>query len=67
MDFDIIHAMSTFKKICVLMGGTSNEREVSLVSGKNVTEALASLGKYEVIPVVLNENSLASLRFFVIL
>jgi D-alanine-D-alanine ligase len=61
MDFDIIHAMSTFKKICVLMGGTSNEREVSLVSGKNVTEALASLGKYEVIPVVLNENSLASL------
>ena len=61
MDFDIIHAMSIFKKICVLMGGTSNEREVSLVSGKNVTEALASLGKYEVIPVVLNENSLASL------
>ncbi len=43
------------------MGGTSNEREVSLVSGKNVAEALASLGKYEVIPVVLNEDSLSSL------
>ena len=53
--------MSKFKKICVLMGGTSNEREVSLVSGRNVAEALASLGKYEILPVVLNENSLSSL------
>ena len=53
--------MSSFKKICVLMGGTSNEREVSLVSGRNVAEALASLGKYEVVPVVLDENSLSSL------
>jgi len=58
---DIIHRMSDFKKICVLMGGTSNEREVSLVSGKNVAEALASLGKYEVIPVVLDKDSLESL------
>ena len=47
----------SLKKICVLMGGTSNEREVSLVSGKNVADALTSLGKYEVVPVVLNENS----------
>ena len=46
--------MSSFKRVCVLMGGTSNEREVSLVSGRNVAEALASLGKYEVVPVVLN-------------
>jgi D-alanine-D-alanine ligase len=46
------------KKIAVLMGGTSNEREVSLQSGKNVAEALASLGKYDVIPVVLDEDSL---------
>ena len=53
--------MSSFKKICVLMGGTSNEREVSLVSGKNVADALASLGKYEVVPVVLDEDSLSSL------
>lgn len=36
------------KKIVVLMGGRSSEREVSLVSGKNVFEALKSLGKYEV-------------------
>ena len=34
--------MSMFKKICVLMGGTSNEREVSLVSGKNVAEAMGT-------------------------
>ncbi len=46
------------KKIAVLMGGTSSEREVSLQSGKNVAEALASLGKYNVISVVLDEDSL---------
>ena len=49
------------KKIAVLMGGTSSEREVSLQSGKNVAEALASLGKYDVIPVVLDEDSLGKM------
>ena len=34
------------KKVCVLMGGTSNERDVSLVSGKNVADALGALGAY---------------------
>ena len=57
--FAIIQHMN-FKKICVLMGGVSNEREVSITSGKNVVEALASLGKYEVVPVVLDENSIES-------
>ena len=46
--------MANFKKVAVLMGGTSNEREVSLVSGKNVAEALVSLDKYDVVPVVLD-------------
>ena len=46
------------EKIAVLMGGTSSEREVSLVSGRNVAEALASLGKYEVVPVDLKADSL---------
>ena len=46
------------KRIAVLMGGTSSEREVSLMSGKNVAEALASLGKYEVIPVDITDNTL---------
>ena len=49
------------KKIAVLMGGTSNEREVSLVSGKNVADALATLGKYDVVPVVLEADDLAGL------
>ena len=49
------------KKIAVLMGGKSSEREVSLLSGKNVSEALASLGKYEVVPVDLAEENLDAL------
>ena len=48
--------MDNFRKVA-----TSNEREVSLQSGKNVAEALSSLGKYEVVPVVLDANDLAAL------
>ena len=43
------------------MGGRSSEREVSLLSGKNVAEALASLGKYEVVPVDVTDDSLAAM------
>lgn len=50
-----------FRKIAVLMGGTSNEREVSLVSGANVADALARLGGVEVVPVRLDEDSLSAL------
>lgn len=49
------------EKIAVLMGGTSSEREVSLESGRNVAEALASLGKYDVVAVDLTENNLDAL------
>ena len=49
------------KKIAVLMGGTSSEREVSLASGRNVAEALASLGTYEVVSIDLTEESLNAL------
>ncbi len=49
------------EKIVVLMGGTSNERKVSLVSGKNIAEALVSLNKYEVIPIDLTEDNLKAL------
>lgn len=52
------YSMKIFRKIAVLMGGTSNEREVSLVSGRNVAEALSSLGRYEVVPVTLDRNDL---------
>jgi len=43
------------------MGGTSSEREVSLSSGRNVAEALASLGKYDVVPVVLDADDLSAM------
>ena len=48
-------------QVAVLFGGWSAEREVSLVSGKNVVDALVSLGKYEVVPVVLDANNLDAL------
>lgn len=38
------HAMNNAKNIALLYGGTSSEREISLLSGKNVGEALASRG-----------------------
>ena len=43
------------------MGGRSSEREVSLQSGRNVAEALASLGKYELVPVDVTDDTLAAL------
>ncbi|HBO99123.1 MAG TPA: D-alanine--D-alanine ligase [Verrucomicrobia bacterium] len=49
------------KKVTVLMGGTSNERAVSLASGTNVAQALASLGAYDVTPLVLDEDNLDAL------
>ena len=53
--------MPIFKKVSVLMGGTSNERAVSLVSGTNVADALASLHEFEVVPVVLDADNLDAL------
>ncbi len=53
--------MLIFKKVAVLMGGTSNERAVSLVSGTNVADALASLHEFEVVPVVLDADNLDAL------
>ena len=46
------------EKIAVLMGGTSNEREVSLLSGRNVADALESTGKYEVVRVDVKNDTL---------
>lgn len=48
------------KKVAVLMGGTSSEREVSLRSGAAVVKGLQEAG-FEVVPVTLNENTLAGL------
>lgn len=48
------------KRVAVVMGGTSNEAEVSLRSGAAVASALRVSG-YEVVEVVLGEDSLAGL------
>jgi D-alanine-D-alanine ligase len=48
-------------KIGVFMGGTSEEREVSLKSGKAVCAALTELG-YNVLSVVLSQDNLAELN-----
>lgn len=42
-------------RIAVLLGGDSNEREISLESGRNVCYKL-SPHKYEVVPVFVNDN-----------
>lgn len=47
----------TMKRIAVLMGGCSSEREISLMSGRNVAEALRSLGKYDVVSVDLTSEN----------
>ena len=43
------------KKVAVLMGGISTEREVSLNSGKSVVDAL-DRDKYEVYEIILNDK-----------
>jgi len=48
------------KRVAVLMGGTSSEREVSIRSGTAVVEGLKQEG-FDAVPVVLNENRVASL------
>jgi len=48
------------KRVAVLMGGTSNEREVSLRSGGAVVAALRTEG-FEVTPVILNHDSIDEL------
>jgi len=42
-------------RVVVLLGGNTNEREISLESGRNVCYKLAP-EKYEVIPVFVNDN-----------
>ena len=49
------------EKIAVLMGGTSNEREVSLTSGGNVADALESTGRYEVVRVDVTDDTLGGM------
>lgn len=48
------------KRIAVLMGGTSSERDVSLRSGAAVAKGLTEAG-FEVVPVTLDKNSLEAM------
>lgn len=48
------------KKIAVVMGGTSNEREVSLRSGAAVVEGLKEAG-FDAVPVVLDADRIGGL------
>jgi len=47
--------MTSSKRVGVVMGGTSGERDVSLRSGHAVAEALERVG-HEVVPVILGEG-----------
>ena len=47
---------TTFKRVAVLMGGSSSEREVSLRSGRAVTEGLRQAG-YEVVEVDVKDRT----------
>lgn len=49
-----------FKKIAVVMGGTSRERDVSLVSGRAIVQGLMVAG-YDVTPVVLDADTVDGL------
>ena len=44
-------------KVAVILGGYSSERHISVESGRNIYEKLASSAKYEPIPVFLTGNN----------
>ncbi len=51
------HATNKKKKIAVILGGYSSERHISVESGRNIYEKLASSSQYEPIPVFLMGNA----------
>ena len=51
------HKASDKKKIAVILGGYSSERHISVESGRNIYEKLASSSQYEPIPVFLAGNA----------
>ena len=59
---EILAKIDKKKRIAVLYGGMSNEREVSLRSGKNVAEALSRLGYENVVLLDVNENIAQKLK-----
>lgn len=52
------------KKVAVIMGGYSFERHISVESGRNIYEKLASSNKYEPVPVFLTDTINGKHRLF---
>ena len=52
-------ALKERPKVAVLLGGYSSERHISVESGRNVYEKLASSGAYQPLPVFLHRNELS--------
>lgn len=50
------------KRIAVFLGGYSSERHISVESGRNIYEKLASSTKYEPIPVFVSQDATAGHR-----
>jgi UDP-N-acetylmuramate--alanine ligase len=50
-------AISSKIKVAVILGGYSSERHISVESGRNIYEKLASSTKYEPVPVFLTGNA----------
>ena len=53
-------------KVAVIFGGYSTERHISVESGRNVFEKLASSGKYNTIPVFLSRNIQDEFEYYVL-
>lgn len=52
--------MAKFKKVAVLMGGVSTERDISFLSGESVLKGLIDAG-YDAVPHVLDSESIGEL------
>ena len=62
MGYDVKQKIETKAKIAVLMGGPSNEAEISRRSGKNIFKALQNLGYKNAELIEVDENIAATLR-----
>ena len=62
MEYAVKGLIDKAARIAVLCGGMSNEREVSLRSGKNVLKALRNLGYINAEIVDVNKNAAEILK-----
>ena len=62
MGYDVKQKIDTNAKIAVLMGGPSNEAEISRRSGKNIFKALQNLGYKNAELIEVDKNIAATLR-----